>query len=146
MKRVLAIIVGVLLFLAPLWSLWGMMVPVPEYRTGTFADLVPLLRAVAILYGGVAAGIFALSRLEPKLRTGMTGRAIFMAGIAGAMLAILLALAGWAIVQWLTTGRVLKPGQTLALMPLVPILGGLFGAFIAGGAALIANALRRPGS
>ena len=142
MKQLTALIVGTLLILAPLWSLWGMTVPVPQYRTGTFADLVPLLTAVATLYGGVAAGIFALSRLKP--RTGMTGKAILVAGIGGALAAILVALAGWAVVQWLTTGRVMKPGQTLALMPLFPILGGLLAAPIAGGAALVAYAMRSP--
>ncbi len=141
MKQVLAMIVGVLLLLAPLQFIWGFR-PVPEYRTGTFDDFATVIAIGATLYGGVLAGIFALWRMEPKLQTRMTGRAIFMAGMVGAMLAILLALLIAFASQWLSTGYLITPGSSLALLPLFPILGGFVSAFIAGGAALIAYALR----
>ena len=42
MKAYLAIVVGLLLLLAPLWTLSGF-VTLPEYRTGTMADYLLLL-------------------------------------------------------------------------------------------------------
>ena len=143
MKRSLCMLAGVLLFLAPLKFLWGFR-PVPEYRTGTFADIASAVAIGATLYGGMLAGIFAVWLLEPKLRTGMTGRAVFVSGLVGAMLAIVFAMGVWAIHQWLSTGRVFEQGSSLALLPVIPILGGALSVLMAGGAGLVAYALRPP--
>jgi hypothetical protein len=141
--RLLAVVVGVLLFLAPLKFLAGL-TPVPEYRTGTFEDLEFAVTAGATLYGGVLAGVLVLWRLEADRGRRMKGPAVFGAGWIGAMAAIGLALGAWAVLQWLTTGTVVKPGQSLALLPIFPIIGGLLSLPIAAGAGLIVAGLRRP--
>lgn len=145
MMRLVVMIVGILLLVAPLTWLSGL-TPVAAYRTGTFDDLVFPLSAGAALYGGVLAGVFILWRLKVSRGASMKGPAVFFAGWIGAMAAIGLALGTWAFHQWLATGRVMAPGQSLALLPIFPIIGGLLGLSIAGGAGLVASGLRAGGT
>jgi hypothetical protein len=143
MIRFMVMIVGVLLFVAPLRWLYGL-TPVAAYRTGTFQDLAFAVSAGATLYGGVLAGVLVVWRLEARQGAAMKGLAVFFAGWVGAMAAIGLALGIWALHQWLTTGTVLPQGQSPALLPIFPIIGGFLGLLIAGGAGLFASGLRRP--
>jgi hypothetical protein len=55
MKSYLAMPLGLLLLLAPLWTLSGF-VTVPEYRTDTFADYQMAVLSALTLYGGVLVG------------------------------------------------------------------------------------------
>ena len=137
MKAYFAIGLGLALLLAPLWSLSGF-VTVPEYRTGTIADYSSALIAGATLYGGVLAGILISRRF--KLRPNKPGpfRATFIAGMAGAMGAITLALLAAFLSELISTGRLMPAGQTPALLPLFYVVGGIFSAFMAAGAGLIA--------
>jgi hypothetical protein len=143
MIRLVALIVGVLLLVAPLRWLYGL-TPVPAYRTGTFQDVSFALMAGVTLYGGVLAGVFVPWRLGARRGASPGGLAVFFAGWVGAMVAIGLALAIWALHQWLSLGRILPKGQSAALLPIFPIIGGLLGLVIAGGAGLVASGLRRP--
>ncbi|HEY0437548.1 MAG TPA: hypothetical protein VGC92_12980, partial [Phenylobacterium sp.] len=115
-----------------------------RYRTATLEDLQFPIAVGATLYGGVLAGVCILWRLETGREAALKGRAVFFAGWLGALAAIGLALAIWALHERLSTGRVLQPGQSLALLPIFPIIGGLLGLFIAGGAGLVVSGLRRP--
>ena len=141
MMRIAFGVVGVLLLVAPLKWLYGL-TPVAAYRTGTFQDVAFALSAGATLYGGVLAGVLALWRLEARRSAPITGVAVFVAGWAGAMGAIGLALVIWALHEWLTTGAVLH-GQSPALLPIFPIVGGAVGLVIASGAGLVASGVRR---
>lgn len=143
MMRYVFMIVGVLLLVAPLRWLYGL-TPVAAYRTGTFQDVAFALSAGVALYGGVLAGVLGLWRLEARRRAPMKGLAVFSAGWIGAMAGIGLALGIWALHEWLTTGAVLRPGQSAALLPIFPIVGGAIALVIAGGAGLVASGLRRP--
>ena len=96
------------------------------------------------LYGGVLAGVFILWRLEASQRASMKGPVVVFAGWIGAMAAIGLALGTWFLHQWLTTGRAVQAGQSLALLPIFPIIGGFVGLLIAAGAGLVVSGLRRP--
>lgn len=140
MKAILALIAGVLSLLAPLWFLSGF-VPVPEYRTGTLSDYRTAIGAGVTLYGGVFAGIFVGRRLTANRDKDGSARGMFFAGMAGAMMAITLAIVGSFLSDWISTGRIMRPGQTPALLPIVYIVGGIISAFIAGGAVLISYAL-----
>ena len=130
---------GIVLLLAPLWTLSGF-VTVPEYRTGGFADYRGALIPGITLYGGVLVGVLLNQRFTvrgslPRFRR------IFVAGIAGAMGAITLGLIVWALSQLISTGRIMPKGQTPALLPLLYIVGGILSAFMAAGAGLIAHGL-----
>jgi hypothetical protein len=136
MKAYLAIGLGIALLLAPLWTLSGFVI-VPEYRTGTIADFALALGAGATLYGGVLAG--SLVGRRRKARTGFARfKAIFVAGMVGAMGAITLVLLAAALIELMSTGRIVPAGQTLALLPVLYIVGGILSAFMAAGAGMIA--------
>ena len=139
MKSYMAVLLGIGLFLAPLWTLSGF-VTVPEYRTGTIADYQGALVSGLTLYGGVLIGVFSerfVTRVDVP-----TFRKVFLAGIAGAMGAITLGLVAWALIQLISTGRIMPEGQTPALLPVFYIVGGILSAFMAAGAGLISYGLR----
>ena len=69
-------------------------------------------------------------------------RRIFLAGIAGAMGTITLGLIAWALIQLISTGRIMPQGQSPALLPVFYIVGGILSAFMAAGARLISYGLR----
>ena len=140
MKAYLAIVLGLALLLAPLWSLSGF-VTVPEYRTGTIAEYSSALIAGATLYGGVLAGILVSQRYKSRRHTSGPFRTIFIAGMAGAMGAITLALFAAFLSELISTGRLMPAGQTPALLPLFYVVGGILSAFMAAGAGLIAYGL-----
>ena len=144
MKHYLAIGLGVLLLLAPLWTISGY-VTLPEYRTGTIADFGMAICMTVTLYGGVFAGLLVHrlygSRASKEAAPLMSR---FVAGMAGAAGAITLALIIIFAAELISTGRLMRPGQSPALLPLFYVVGGFLSAFIAGGAALISYGLSRP--
>lgn len=140
MKAYLAIVLGIALLLAPLWTLSGF-VTVPEHRTGTIADFQTALVSGASLYGGVLVGVL-VSRRHKSWRNGpVPFKTTFVAGMAGAMGAITLGLLAGFLSDLVSTGRLMPPGQSPALLPVFYIVGGILSAFMAAGAGLIAYAL-----
>ena len=142
MKTYLAVALGILLLLAPLWTLSGF-VTVPEYRTGGIRDYQTALVSGFTLYGGVLVGVLLGESFKDRWNVPAFGR-IFLAGIGGAMGAITLALIASFLIELVTTGRMMPPGQTPALLPIFYIVGGFLSAFMAAGVALIAYGLGRP--
>jgi hypothetical protein len=140
MKAFVAMALGLVLLLAPLWTLSGF-VTVPEYRTGSIADYQAALISGLTLYGGVAVGALISGRFKTRWNVS-TFRRVFLAGIAGALSAITLGLVVWAVGQLISTGRIMPAGQTPALLPVLYIVGGLLSAFMAAGAGLISYGLR----
>ncbi len=140
MKPFVAMVIGALLLLAPLRWLLAVLVPVPEYRTGTFSDFAPAIIAGVTLYAGVFVGVLIGKRLAAQRGEVVSSGTVFVAGMAGAIVAMTLAVSGWALSQWVSTGRIFQPGTSLALFPVLFILGGVLSAFIAGGAGLFAYA------
>lgn len=142
MKSYLALAAGLLLLLAPLWTLSGFVV-VPEHRTGTFADYQTAVLSALTLYGGVFLGVLINER--SKLRRSVPiFRRIVVAGVVGAMVAITLALILAFGIELVSTGRLMSPGQTPALLPIFYVVGGILSAVMAAGAGLIAYGLTRP--
>jgi len=139
MKGYLAIALGFVLLMAPLWFLSGFAV-VPEYRTGTIADFAAPLIAGATLYSGVFGGALVSRRYQPQRYRSAPFRSVFIAGMAGAMVAITLALIISFLSQFISTGRMMPAGQSPALLPVVYIVGGIVSLSIAAGAGLIAYA------
>ncbi|HUE79422.1 MAG TPA: hypothetical protein VMN38_07310 [Sphingomicrobium sp.] len=121
-------IAGVLLFLAPLWFWWNL--TLPEFRTVSFGALA----SGVTLYGGVLAGIFVAWRLKANRPGAITGRAVSVAAMVGAALAIVLAMGAWAFLEP-------EPGGSWRQMPILLIPGGIVIAVVAGGAGLVAYAL-----
>lgn len=136
MKAFLTAALGVVLLLAPLWTLSGF-VTAPEYRTGSIHDYQTALISGVTLYGGVFIGVLINERVMAR-STPPNLRRIFVAGVAGAMGAITLGLILWAVSQLVSTGRVMPVGQTPALLPVLYIVGGFLSAFMAAGIGLIA--------
>lgn len=139
MKSYLAALVGLVLLLAPLWTLSGF-VTLPEYRTGGLADYRGALVPGITLYGGVLVGVLLGQRFGART-TAPAFRRIFLAGLAGAMGAITLGLVVWALSQLISTGRIMPKGQSPALLPVLYVVGGILSAFMAAGAGLIAHGL-----
>jgi hypothetical protein len=140
MKAYLAIALGFVLLLAPLWTLSGY-VTVPEYRTGTLDDYWTALISGVTLYGGVLVGILVGRRYRAR-QNGATGfKTTFMDGMAGAMAAITVGLVIAFLGELITTGRLMPKGSSPALLPIFYIVGGLLSAFMAAGAALIGHGL-----
>lgn len=140
MKAYLSIVLGITLLLVPLWTLSGF-VTVPEYRTGTSADYSSALIAGATLYGGVLVGVLVGRRYPLQRHSPLSFRKTFMAGMSGAMAAITILLVAVFLIELASTGRLMPPGQTPALLPLFYVVGGILSAFMAAGAGLIAHGL-----
>lgn len=140
MKAYFAIVMGLALLLAPLWSLSGF-VTAPEYRTGTIGDYSSALIAGATLYCGVLVGVLVRRRYKWQLNGSGPFKTTFVAGMAGAMVAITLVLLAVFLIELVSTGRLMPAGQTPALLPLFYVVGGLLSAFMAAGAGLIAYGL-----
>lgn len=138
MKAFGAMLAGIIAILMPLRFLSGLVV-VPQYRTGTIADFMPAIVAGATLYGGVLLGVLIGRRWMARPES---FRTTVVAGVAGAMAAITVVIVGSALGDLVTMGRIMPPGHTPALLPIVYIVGGLVSAIIAAGAALIGYALR----
>ena len=136
MRAFFAIVLGVVLLLAPLWTLSGF-VTVPEHRTGTFDDYQAAVVSGITLYGGVFVGVLVGERFKTHWSFPRRRR-IFLAGVAGALGAITLALIASFLIELTSTGRLMPRGQTPALLPVLYIVGGILSAPIAAGAALIA--------
>jgi len=127
MKRLVSGVAGVLLLIAPVWMLTNVMMPVPQYRTGTYADYAAAVRACLTLYGGATAGF--LIEWWRSARRGQTaaGRRVFGACVAGAMVAIGVIL--------------VAAGGGGNLVGVVVIFGAAFAAIIGAGARLVWQAL-----
>ena len=139
MKAYSEIALGFLALLAPLWTLSGF-VAVPEYRTGTIADFAMALIAGVMLYGGVFVDVLVG---RSRLNGPVSFKATFVAGMAGVMGAITLALVASFLIELITTGRLMPAGQTPALLPMFYVVGGVLSSVIAAGAGLIAHGLSR---
>ena len=142
MKTYLAATLGIVLLLAPLWTLSGF-VTVPEYRTHSIAYYQVALISGLTLYGGVLVGVLLSERFKTRWSVPVFRR-VFLSGIAGAMGAITIALIASLLAELVSTGRLMPPGQTPALLPVLYIVGGILSAFMAAGVALIAYGLGRP--
>jgi hypothetical protein len=142
MKTYFAAAFGIVLLLAPLWTLSGF-VTVPEYRTGSIADYQLALISGLTLYGGVLVGVLLSERFKTRWSV-PAFRRIFLTGIAGAMGAITVALIVSFLTELVSTGRLMPPGQTPALLPVLYIVGGILSAFMAAGVGLIVYGLNRP--
>lgn len=93
MNRLVLGIVGVLLPAAPAGLLFNTMMPVPQYRTGTFADYAGAARACVALYGGAVGGLFLQILWSTARRQAISGRQVFRACLVGAIGAIGIAIA-----------------------------------------------------
>ena len=133
MPRVLSGALGLLLLLAPLLLVYNATVPVPEYRTRTYADYQTFIVFCLLVYGGAAVGILVQWRRYANNRRPISAETTFWAGSIGAMVAIGIALIAASVKE--------GPGN---LWGLVVIFGGVFSAIVGAGAALLWSALHRP--
>src|SRR4051812_15593087 len=88
MKRLSSGAVGALLLCAPAWMLFNTMVPVPQFRTGTSADYLAVIRACLTLYGGATIGILGQWWLRTRRRQTIGSLNVFRACIVGAIVAV----------------------------------------------------------
>ena len=83
MIRFLAIVAAVALIGYPLFLLYDMSVPVPECRTGTYADFRTFAGAVVLIYGGVLVGVAVHWARVGRAREGLRPVEAFKAGAWG---------------------------------------------------------------
>jgi Kef-type K+ transport system membrane component KefB len=132
MRRLLAGAAGVLLVVIPPLMLYGITVPVPQYRTGTFADYEAFVVSCLTVYGGVALGITVRWLRDRRKEPIISGRSVFRAGFTGALVVI-----GIALVL-----ASMRSGSLGNLWGLVVIFGGVFAATVSAGARLVWYAIR----
>jgi len=131
MRRLLAGAAGVFLVVTPPVMLYGMTVPVPQYRTGTFTDYQAFVVSCLTVYGGVVLGIAVRWWLQRGEEPTSTSWSVFRSGVVGGLVAIGVAL----VLASLRSGL----GN---LWGLVIIFGGVFAASVSAGAALVLSAIR----
>jgi predicted membrane channel-forming protein YqfA (hemolysin III family) len=131
MQRLLFGAIGALLLVVPSLMAYSITVPVPQYRTRTFADYHAFFLTCLTVYGGAAIGILVQWQLRARERETLSGGSVFLAGATGAVLAVGVALTLASIDE--------GPGN---LWGLVVILGGVFGAIVGAGAGLVWHALQ----
>ena len=131
--ELLAGVLGLLLLVGPIRLVYDMTVPVPKYRTGSFADFRSFVLTCLTVYGGAAGGILCDWWYRARQRQPGRAFAVFRAGFIGAIVAVGVALA----IASLEKG----PGN---LWGLIVILGAVFGAIVAAGTALLWYALHGP--
>jgi hypothetical protein len=124
----------VLLVVTPSAMLYGMTVPVRQYRTDTLADYQTFLASCVTVYGGVVLGIAMQWWRERGKEPIRSGRSVFRAGFRGGLVAVGIALALASLRSGLGN-----------LWGLVVIFGGVFAATISAGAGLVCYAIR-PGT
>lgn len=130
MKRFVFGLVGTALSLVPALFFFTVLVPVSEYRTGTYADVAGAVVSGVTLYGGEAIGILVLWWRGTPTR--FTGRDVFHAGAWGGVIAISAAITGHGVYRWFT-GDSVGVGN---LWGLVVIFGTLFSVMVAAGAGI----------
>jgi hypothetical protein len=130
MQRLLFGAIGALLLVVPSVMAYNVTVPVPQYRTRTFADYHSFRLTCLTLYGGAAIGILVHWQLRARERQTLSGGSVFSAGSTGAVVAVSVALTVAAVDEGLGN-----------LWGLVVILGGVLGAIVAAGAGLLWHAL-----
>jgi hypothetical protein len=134
MQRLLGGAAGVLLMVIPPVMLYGITVPVPQYRTGTYADYQAFLVSCLTIHGGVVLGIAVRWWRRPRKEPTISGGSVFRAGFTGGLVAVGVALA----VSSMRSG----PGN---LWGLVIIFGGVFAATVSAGARLVWYAIHGAG-
>jgi len=140
--RFLAIVVAVALIGYPPFLIYGMSVPVPRFRTGTYVDFLAFAGAMSVVYGGVLVGTAvhwarvggAWHRLNPV--------AVFKAGVWGAFAVAVVFVVGAGVRGLMTQGSFEK--GTGNLWPLIVIFAVLLSALVSGGLALLLHGLRPP--
>jgi hypothetical protein len=135
MQRLLGGAAGVLLVVIHPAMLYGMTVPVPQYRTGTYADYQAFFVSCLTIYSGVVLGIAAGWWRRPRKAPTVSGGGVFRAGFIGGVVAVGVALA----LSSIRSG----PGN---LWGLVIIFGGVFAATVSAGAGLVWHAIHGTGT
>ena len=138
--RLLAIVVGIALIGYPPFLLYDMTVPVPRFRTGTYADFVTFAGTLLAIYGGVLLGVAvhwvragrAWQRVRPV--------ELFKAGVWGAVAVAAAFVVGAGVHGLATQGSFEKGIGTL--WGLVLIFAALFGALVSAGIALLFHGWR----
>ena len=133
MRRLLYGAAGILLVVIPPVMLYGMTVPVPQHRTGTFADYQAFVVSCLTVYGGVMLGI-AVRWWRLQRRPAISSPSVFRSGFTGGLVAVGVALALASLRSGLGN-----------LWGLVVIFGGVFAAIVSAGAGLFWYAIRPAG-
>jgi len=129
-KRFVSSMAGTALCLVPAFFFFTVLVPVPQYRSGTYADFTGAAGSCLTLYGGEVLGILVLWWQPEPGR--LTGRRVFWAGFWGGVIAISLVTAGQFLFRWVA-GESVSVGN---LWGLVVIFGAAFSAMVAAGAGM----------
>ena len=140
MIRFLAIVVAVALIGYPPFLLYEMSIPVPEFRTGTYADFLTFAGAIFVIYGGVLIGVAVHWARVGRAWQGLLPVEVFKAGVWGALAVGVLFVVGSGVRSLMTQGSFEK--GTGNLWPLVLIFALLFSALVSGGMALLLYGLR----
>jgi hypothetical protein len=138
--RFLAIVIGVALIGSPLFLIYAITVPVPRFRTGSYADFLAFAGTVFAIYGGVLLGVAVYWAMRGRTWESLRPVVIFKAGVWGAFAVGVVFVVG-AGVRGLTTQGSFEKGIG-NLWGLVLIFAALLGAFVSAGVALLFYGLR----
>lgn len=140
MIRFLAIVIGVALIGYPLFLIYAITVPVPQSRTGSYADFLVFAGTVFAIYGGVLLGVAVHWATRGRTWEGLRPVVIFKAGVWGAFAVGVVFVVGAGVHGLITQGSFEKGIGNL--WGLVLIFAALFGALVSGGVALLLHGMR----
>lgn len=140
MIRLLALLAAIALLVLPAFGLYGMTTPVPKFRARDFTDFLFFAAALGVVYGGVALGVGIYWVWASRGALRLLG--ILKAGVWGAGAVSLAVVFGSGVHGLIMFGSFERGVGTL--WGLIVVFAVLFGAFVAGGLALLWFALGTP--
>ena len=140
MIRFLASLAGIALIGYPPFLIYAITVPVPQFRTGSYADFLPFAATVSAIYGGVLLGIAVRWATGGKAWATLRPAVVFKAGVWGAVAVGAVFVIG-AGVYGLTTQGSFEKGIG-NLWGLILIFAALLGALVSAGVALLLHGTR----
>jgi hypothetical protein len=142
MSRLLCVAIGILLVGCPPWIIYGMTVPVPQYRTGGYLDFLAFAYALLAVYGGVLVGVLVYWAIQKRAGQRPSPFGIFMAGACSSV-SLSVAFVICSGIYGLIVSHSFEKGIGTA-WGLVVIFWSLFGTVVAAGIALLFFGLRGP--
>ena len=143
MTRILALVAGVLLIGIHPWLLYGVTVPMPEYRKGGFVDFLFLFFSEALLaiYGGVLLGVLVYWAGKKWIGQSLLPHELFISGLCGVLASCVVFFVG-GFVYRLPSSRSYEAAIGANLWGLLAHIWIVLGTLVAAGVALLFHALR----
>ena len=126
--RLIALVLGLVLVGYPAFMISTLMISLPQYRTGTFADYQDAVYGFLAIYGGVLLGMLVYWLNRNRMGRGLTPLGLFRAGFFAELVLSVTFLLGVELVRKEGIGN---------FGPVILIVWLMAGTAVAGGVALL---------